>query len=313
MKMLPWRIRLFRRAWPKSHFRGPDDFAGNHGDRRRNSWLKAAESRRRLFDSAGRGRRRGRDTFRPSSSTWASPATLSIALGFLAKKVIRSGVWVLLAKMEPTPTTMTTSFLRNKYWENGTGPEYALASEGINQAHLAGQLFLKELKENNIPIEDVRICYSPFSRTTHTAKVVASVLSIPFEGSQCKAIEDLRERYFGPSFELQSHDKYPEIWALHEKNPFTRAEEGGESVDDVASRLTRALATMEAQFQGCNVLVVSHGDPLQILQTILTAAKQHTGPGCDDLESRIKAARISPIMSQHRNFSLLTGELRAVM
>ena len=47
-------------------------------------------------------------------------------------------------------------------------------------------LHLQELKDNNIPLEDVRICYSPFSRTTHTAKVVASVLSIPFEGTQCK-------------------------------------------------------------------------------------------------------------------------------
>ena len=99
------------------------------------------------------------------------------------------------------------------------------------------------MKENEIPVEDVRICYSPFSRTIHTAKVVASALNIPFEGSQCKAchfisiplenknnmfnhcawcfkkvilillyfdgqvIEELRERYFGPSFELKSHDK----------------------------------------------------------------------------------------------------------
>ena len=47
-------------------------------------------------------------------------------------------------------------------------------------------LCVQELKENNIPLENVRICYSPFSRTTHTAKVVASVLNLPFEGPQCK-------------------------------------------------------------------------------------------------------------------------------
>ncbi|PON66231.1 Histidine phosphatase [Parasponia andersonii] len=225
----------------------------------------------------------------------------------------------------------TTSFLRNGYWvlrhgksipnekglivsslENGTCPEYELASEGVNQAQLAGQLFQEELEENNIPLENVRICYSPFSRTTHTAKVVASVLNIPFEGAQCKVIEDLRERYFGPSFELKSHDKYAEIWALDEKDPFLRPE-GGESVDDVVARLTRAIATIEAQFQGCTILVVSHGDPLQILQTILNAAKQQTGPDCDDLESRIQAVRTPPILSQHRKFALLTGELRAVI
>lgn len=46
---------------------------------------------------------------------------------------------------------------------------------------------MQELTEKKIPIENVRICYSPFSRTSHTAKVVASVLDIPFDGPQCKA------------------------------------------------------------------------------------------------------------------------------
>lgn len=45
------------------------------------------------------------------------------------------------------------------------------------------------------------------------------------------------------------HQKYPEIWALDEKDPLMRPE-GGESVDDVANRLTSAMAIMESQFQG---------------------------------------------------------------
>lgn len=46
------------------------------------------------------------------------------------------------------------------------------------------------------------------------------------------------------------YEQYLEIWALDEKDPFMRAEESGESVDDVVARLTRALATIEAQFEG---------------------------------------------------------------
>ncbi|RZR80419.1 hypothetical protein BHM03_00006450 [Ensete ventricosum] len=80
--------------------------------------------------------------------------------------------------MEQTPL-----FLRNSYWvlrhgksvpnekglivsslENGTLEKFGLASEGFNQARLAGELLLKAMLE-------------------------------------------LRERYFGPSFELLSHDK----------------------------------------------------------------------------------------------------------
>ncbi|XP_023532426.1 uncharacterized protein LOC111794603 [Cucurbita pepo subsp. pepo] len=225
----------------------------------------------------------------------------------------------------------TAPFLRNRYWilrhgksipnekglivssiENGTLPEYQLASEGVGQAQLAGEQFLKELKENSIPLENVRICYSPFSRTIHTAKVAASALNLPFENPQCKMMEDLRERYFGPSFELLSHDKYAEIWALDEEDPFKRPE-GGESVEDVASRLAKAVLQMESQFQGCAVLVVSHGDPLQIFQTVMGAATHENGSSSDELASRLQAAITKPILSQHRKFALLTGELRAVV
>ncbi|MBA0743154.1 hypothetical protein Gogos_005869 [Gossypium gossypioides] len=194
--------------------------------------------------------------------------------------------------------------LTRTHQENGIRLEYQLASEGVEQAELAGKLFLKELKENDIPLENLRMCYSPFARTRHTAEVVASTLNLPFEGPQCKVMEDLRERYFGPSFELLSHDKYTEIWAMDEKDPFTRPE-GGESVADVASRLASAMATMESEYQG-------HGDPLQILQTILNAASKQMEPSCNDLASRIQAVRIPSILSQHRNFALLTGEIRAV-
>ncbi|CAL9022968.1 unnamed protein product [Prunus brigantina] len=225
----------------------------------------------------------------------------------------------------------TTTFLSNGYWvlrhgksipnergiivssmENGTRPEYQLAPEGVSQAQLAGQLFQKVLEENNIPIENVCICYSPFSRTTHTAQVVASVLNVQFEGAQCKVMENLRERSFGPSYELLSHDKYHDIWALDEKDPFTKPE-GGESVNDVACRLAVAIATLESQFQGCTILVVSHGDTLQILQTILNAAKLNAGSSYNDLASRIQAVQTPPVLSQHRKFSLLTAELRAVV
>lgn len=50
------------------------------------------------------------------------------------------------------------------------------------------ELYAQELKEKDILLENVRICYSPFSRTRHTAEVVASILKLPFEGPQCKVI-----------------------------------------------------------------------------------------------------------------------------
>lgn len=63
----------------------------------------------------------------------------------------------------------------------------------------------------------------------------------------------------------------------------------------------------------CAVLVVSHGDPLQILQTILNAAKDDKGSDNNDLTSRIQAVKVPSIISQHRKRGLSTGELRAVI
>ncbi|KFK30443.1 hypothetical protein AALP_AA7G261700 [Arabis alpina] len=219
-------------------------------------------------------------------------------------------------------------FVGNRYWvlrhgksipnerglivssmENGVLPEYQLAPDGVSQAQLAGELFLQQLKESNIELDKVRICYSPFSRTTHTAKVVAQVLNLPFDGPQCKMIESLRERYFGPTFELQSHDKYQEIWDLDERDPFMRPE-GGESVDDVVSRLATAIESIEAEFQRCAILVVAHGDPLQMLQNIFHSAKQQKGDG---FAERIQMTRVASVLSQHRKFALLTGELRPLV
>ncbi|CAM8898748.1 unnamed protein product [Rhodiola kirilowii] len=246
------------------------------------------------------------------------------------------------------------SFPRNRYWilrhgksipndigvivssmENGTLEKYQLCPEGVDQAKAAGELFLKELKENNIPIENVRICYSPFSRTTQTAKIVASVLNISLEGPQGKVIEDLKERYFGPTFELGSHEKYPEIWDLDAKDPSSRPE-GGESVFDVVYRLSIALETIESEFQGkgnclsvsyfskapyqqmtdsllCAILMVSHGDPLQILQTVFNAIKHQSGFENIDIASSIEAVKTTSVLAQHRNFGLDTAELRRLV
>ncbi|KAJ3692872.1 hypothetical protein LUZ60_011967 [Juncus effusus] len=255
------------------------------------------------------------------------------------------------------------SLLRNEYWvlrhgrsipnenglivsslENGVRGEFGLAAQGVDQARLAGQLFHTELKEKNVSLDRVRIFYSPFARTIDTAKQVAAVLGIPFESSACKSVVEIRERYFGPTLELQSHDKYAEIWALDEKDPFV-GPEGGDSVADVASRLSTTLISIETTFKGCAVLIVSHGDTLQILQTLIHSLKENPNllkeddfgsskenpnllkeddfdsskqnPNLlkdEDFESRIKRVMmVRSVLARHRKFALLTGELRPII
>lgn len=61
------------------------------------------------------------------------------------------------------------------------------------------------------------------------------------------------------------------------------------------------------------MLIVSHGDPLQILQTIMNAAKEDGRTEGNDLISRIEAIRVPSVLTQHRKFALDTGELRRLV
>ncbi|PWZ39540.1 hypothetical protein Zm00014a_019319 [Zea mays] len=138
-----------------------------------------------------------------------------------------------------------------------------------------------------------------------------------------QAVLGLRERYFGPSYELLSHDKYADIWSVDEAHP-CMAPEGGESVADVASRFSAVLLSAETQFHGSAILIVSHGDPLQIFQAVLSGAKENMSflddltnlkvKDTDDLTNlEVKDTMVASILSQHRKFALITGELRRVV
>ncbi|CAF2052350.1 unnamed protein product [Brassica rapa] len=88
-------------------------------------------------------------------------------------------------------------------------------------------------------------------------------------------IEAFQERCFGPTFELKSHDKVLVVY-IQVKDEYQKVVEV-QNADDVISRLATAMESMEVEYQGCAILVVSHGDPLQMLHNILHSAKQHRG------------------------------------
>jgi hypothetical protein len=61
----------------------------------------------------------------------------------------------------------------------------------------------------------------------------------------------------------------------------------------------------------CGVLVVSHGDTLQILQTVVHAALTTMSSAENGtLGSHLADAITRPVLSRHREYALLTGELR---
>ncbi|KAF9097963.1 hypothetical protein BGX23_007501 [Mortierella sp. AD031] len=153
----------------------------------------------------------------------------------------------------------------------------------------------------------IRILTSPFQRTLHTASIIEQELDaalnnfnnpqrsntrIILEGGSPVVTPDLRERFFG-EFEMQtpSDHLYTTIWTEDARNPFHELY-GVESVAAVTNRVTGVIREQEQGSQGdidgvqaegeidggvgyvggekeVWVILVSHGDSLQILQTAL--------------------------------------------
>ncbi|WP_386080957.1 histidine phosphatase family protein [Vreelandella sp. F11] len=107
-----------------------------------------------------------------------------------------------------------------------------------------------------------RVVHSDFLRTRQTAAYVAARFGlVPSVDTR------LRERHFG-ELEGQGDDRYPSIWALDAEDAEHRHYQV-ETLSGVASRMQAVIAAWEQQVSGETILLVSHGDPLQILLTAL--------------------------------------------
>ncbi|NAW35105.1 histidine phosphatase family protein [Halomonas alimentaria] len=107
-----------------------------------------------------------------------------------------------------------------------------------------------------------RILHSDFRRTTETAERIARHFGLPLV-----AETRLRERYFG-DFEGRTDDHYAQVWTRDAADP-THRHAGVESVVEVAARMTAVIDELEERLAGETVMLVSHGDPLQILLAAL--------------------------------------------
>ncbi|MGR2738435.1 histidine phosphatase family protein [Billgrantia sp. Q4P2] len=107
-----------------------------------------------------------------------------------------------------------------------------------------------------------RILHSDFLRTTETARRVAARFGLALQPEP-----RLRERDFG-DFEGLADSLYPDVWAHDARDPEHR-EYGVESVTSVAARMQGVVASLEQALRDETILLVSHGDPLQIMLTAL--------------------------------------------
>ena len=79
--------------------------------------------------------------------------------------------------------------------------------------------------------------------------------------------------------------------------------------------LGSGILKLTCVFVSCSseILIVSHGDPLQIFQAVLSGAKENASflDGVRDL--KVKGTAVASVLSQHRKFAFATGEVRRVV
>jgi len=120
------------------------------------------------------------------------------------------------------------------------------------------QVITSALEHKGAGITQV-IC-SDFLRTLQTAKLVVDTLKLPSP----QPVKGLRERFFG-CWEGKSDKYYQDIWELDQLDVHP-AINGIESTEAVLQRGLKVLERLENLHQGQVILLVSHGDMLQILR-----------------------------------------------
>lgn len=136
-------------------------------------------------------------------------------------------------------------------------PRYGLSEAGRRQVAEA----VENAINNHILDQTTLIVSSDFARTRETAEIAAGLL-----GTQDIILTArLRERYFG-TWDKQHNSNYQHVWDADSLDG-DHKQNNVESTAEVVSRTTSLIMDLERDYPGRTLLLVSHGDALQILQT----------------------------------------------
>ena len=163
-------------------------------------------------------------------------------------------------------------------------PPCALSKKGIEEVHLAGEA----LKGKDIDL----IFSSDILRTRQTAEIVAELINYDLE----KIVYDVRLR--DVDWGIFGGKSKEEAWAYYNNDMIKKFELGvpqGESWNQCKARMVEVLEEIENNFVNKNILIVSHGDPLWLLEGYMK------GNSNEEL-----------ILEMSRKKDIKTGEIREI-
>jgi probable phosphoglycerate mutase len=138
--------------------------------------------------------------------------------------------------------------------ENGLGG-YGLSDAGKSQVSAA-------VRSDERLNENILIVSSDFKRARESAEIIHSLIDCKFP---VEFDQRLRERNFG-ELELSTDSNYESVWREDHIDADNKLR-AVESPNQVMARVTDLVSEYEDKLSGETLLLVSHGDALQILQT----------------------------------------------
>lgn len=132
--------------------------------------------------------------------------------------------------------------------------EYHLTSQGHDQVAEAA----KWLEDKDIDL----IYTSDLTRTKESAEIIAKSLKL-----EVKLDQRLRELDFG-TYNNEIHSEFKEFFKdnTNFEERFRHAPPQGENWQQLVKRMLGLLSFLEEQHDSKNILLISHGDPLWLLQ-----------------------------------------------
>ena len=141
-----------------------------------------------------------------------------------------------------------------------SGPEHGknisrLTIKGKKNAESAAINLKKELGNKKLDF----IFASPYNRTKETAKIAAKI-------TKSRVIIDKRLSEINCGIfnwrPVEEHHKFHK----NDLERFTKICPGGENLNEVKKRMLEAIIDINSRYNGKNILIVSHGDPLWVLE-----------------------------------------------
>ena len=156
------------------------------------------------------------------------------------------------------------------HWPDDT-PPCALTEEGIKEAERAGDI----LKDKNID----HIYSSDILRARETANIVANKIGYnPEEITYETRFRDVNWGIYGGKTDQEGWDAYDN----DSLKRYEVAPPEGESWKHCQERMVEGLKAIEDRFGGKNILIVSHNDPLWLLEEYIKGTTDYNRASAEE-------------------------------